>query len=142
VTTKIASTSVDFNDDEYRSDNVIDLQIYRWAKWFKSLTPQEQRVALFRNRVRGYPSASAAFNRPLLPCPAGAAVNGLDAIASVTVIENHKGLAAKVFAWNGEGLEKKSAAQIYDGAFQVHQAYGLAGLFDIIKGLSNKQALT
>jgi len=72
--------------------------------------------------------------------------NGLDAVASITVIRNHNGLAAKVFKLNGatglDGLDKISAAQIYEGTFELRQAQGIAGLLEVINGLDNKLALT
>jgi hypothetical protein len=73
--------------------------------------------------------------------------NGLDAVASITVIKNHNGRATKVFKLNGktglDGLDKTSAAQIYEGEFQVCQVRGVTGLLaDVIKGLDDRLALT
>ena len=58
----------DFSDAALAASKVIDLQIYRWAKWFTNLPPDERRHAFFRARLAGR-SATEAYNRPLQPAP-------------------------------------------------------------------------
>ena len=68
----------DFSDAALAASKVIDLQIYRWAKWFTNQPPDERRHAFFRARLAGR-SATEAYNRPLRPRAAGASVNISDA---------------------------------------------------------------
>ena len=85
-------------------------------------------------------SATEAYNRPRLPRSMGAAAT-IPTI-SLTIITNHKGLAAKVFRLNGAGLEKTSAAAIYEGEFRRVEVHGLAGVLEAHGGLNSNQAAT
>jgi phage/plasmid primase-like uncharacterized protein len=66
-----------FKDEDF-GDNLIDLEILRFARAFSQLPEDERRRVYWRGRLAGR-SATEAFNRPLVAKSAGAAVNIPDA---------------------------------------------------------------
>ena len=79
-----------FKDEDF-GDKVIDLEIWKFARAFSQLPEDEQRRIYWRGRLAGR-SATEAFNRPLRPRSAGAAVNSFDVEQQFREAASRRGL--------------------------------------------------